>query len=160
MKCASLIRKKYSFNNIQILSKYELQNKFESVLTSIKPNEILQDLSFFKDIMIYFDSSNPDKAFLTYKFTLYCYLLTNNNKEEKFFYKIFSKYVKMFIKASHKYYVFIIIKICINDLFNNMKRYLSVDEFNKNIDKLIEDYKKSPYDNILNMNINKFSLLI
>ena len=156
MKCASLIRKKYSFNNIQILSKYELQNKFESVLTSIKPNEILQDLSFFKDIMIYFDSSNPDKAFLTYKFTLYCYLLTNNNKEEKFFYKIFSKYVKMFIKASHKYYVFIIIKICTNDLFNNMKRNLSVDEFNKNIDKLIEDYKKSPYDNILNMNIKNF----
>ena len=156
MKCASIIRKKYSFNNIQILSKYELQSKYESVLTSIKPSEILQDLSFFKDIIVYFDSSNPDKAFLTYKFTLYCYLLLNDNKQEKFFYKIFAKYIKIFVKASHKYYVFIIIKICINDLFKNMNSKITVNEFDKMINKLIEEYKSKPYDNILEININNF----
>ena len=155
MKCASIIRKKYSFNNIQILSKYELQNKYEAVLTSIKPNEILQDLSFFKDIIIYFDSANPDKAFLTYKFTLYCYLLVRNN-QEKIFQKLFLKYAKIFIKASHKYYIFITIKIYINDVFNNIGNNISVNEFDKKINYMIEEYKKDPYNNILDININNF----
>ena len=53
MKSASLIRKKYEFNNIQILSVYELQIKYESVLALIKPKDILQDLSFFKDNLFY-----------------------------------------------------------------------------------------------------------
>ena len=157
MKSASIIKKKYSFNNIQILSKYELQSKYESILGLIKSNEILQDLSFFKDITIYFDSSNPDKVFLTYKFTLYCFLLINKN-QEKFFQKIFLKYVKMFIKASHKYYVFIIIKIWINEIFNNLQKHISVNEFNKMINSLIEDYKANPYNNILDININNFSI--
>ena len=42
------------FNNIQILSQGELQIKYESVLSSIKPKDILHDLSFFKDITKYF----------------------------------------------------------------------------------------------------------
>ena len=155
MKSASIIKKKYSFNNIQILSKYELQSKYETVLSSIKPNEIIQDLTFFKDITIFFDSSNPDKAFLTYKFTLYCFLLINKNQEE-FFQKIFLKYVKLFIKASHKYYVFIIIKIWLNDIFNNLQKSISVNEFNKKINNLIEEYKTNPYNNILDININNF----
>ena len=150
MKSASLIRKKYSFNNIQIMSKYELQNKYESVLNLIKPSEIIQDLSFFKDLTVYFDSS-PDKAFLSYKFTLYCYLLVNNNnnnKQEKFFNKIFAKYINIFVKACDKYYIFIIIKICINDYFKKINNKITVDEFYKIMDKLIEEYKIAPYDNI------------
>ena len=155
MKCASLIRKKYSFNNIQILSKYELQSKYESVLSLIKPNDILQDLSFFKDIIIYFDSTNSDKAFLTYKFTLYCYLLLKG-QEHKLFQKIFLKYSKIFIKACHKFYPFIIIKIAINDEFDSKNKNISVNEFNKLVNKMIEDYKENPYDNILEININNF----
>ena len=125
MKSASLIRKKYGFNNIQILSVYELQIKYESVLALIKPKDILQDLSFFKDIFLYFDSSNTEKAFLSYKFTLYCFLLINYN-QEKFFKELFLKYVKILIKSSHKYYIFIIIKICINKIFKSINKVLSV----------------------------------
>ena len=155
MKSASLIRKKYGFNNIQILSVYELQIKYESVLALIKPKDILQDLSFFKDIFLYFDSSNTEKAFLSYKFTLYCFLLINYN-QEKFFKELFLKYVKILIKSSHKYYIFIVIKICINEIFKSLNKVLSVSEFNKLINNLIEDYKRNPYDNILDMNINNF----
>ena len=123
MKGASLIRKKYCLNNLQILSRYELQNKLESILQSIKSNEILSDLNFFKDISC-FDFSDPEKAFLSYKFTLYCYIITIN-KEPKFFHKLFLKYAKIFIKTCYKYYPFIIIKIYINNIFNEISRKLS-----------------------------------
>ena len=66
MKSASLIRNKYGFNNIQVMPIYELQNKFESVLNVIKPSEILQDLSFFNNLLVYFDSSYPEKAVHSY----------------------------------------------------------------------------------------------
>ena len=155
MKGASLIKKKYCLNNLQILSRYELQSKLESILQSIKSNEILSDLNFFKDISQYFDSSNPEKAFLTYKFSLYCSILTSN-KEQKFFQKLFLKYAKIFIKACHKYNSFIIIKIYINNIFADSSIRLSVNEFNKVINNLIEEYKNSPYNSILDININNF----
>ena len=156
MKSASIIRKKYLLNNLQILSKYELQDKFESTLQSIKPSEILSDLSFFKEISQYYDSSNPDKAFITYKFTLYCYFLINN-QESKIFQKLFIKYSKLFIKTCHKYYTFVIIKIFINNIFNDLNKKLSVNEFNKIINNLIEEYKNNPYDSILDLNIDNFT---
>ena len=96
MKSGSQIRKKYGFNNIQILSQGELQIKYESVLSSIKPKDILHDLSFFKDITKYFDTSNSNKTFLSYKFTLYCFMLVNYNQEQ-FFKELFLKYIKIFI---------------------------------------------------------------
>ena len=159
MKSASLIRNKYGFNNIQVMPIYELQNKFESVLNVIKPSEILQDLSFFNNLLVYFDSSYPEKAFHSYKFTLYCYLLVNNinnSNQEKFFNKIFVKYVKIFIKACDKYNVFIIIKICINDFFKQINNKITVNEFYRIMNKLVEEYKIAPYDNILKININNF----
>ena len=157
MKGASLIQKKYAINNILILSKYELQKKYESTLSSIKPKEILQDLSFFEGLTTYFSPANSDKAFLTYKFTLYCYLMVDYN-QHNFFLEIFLKYVKLFIKASHKYYNFIIIKIHINEIFKNLnKKKLSVNELNKMINYMIEEYKTNPYDNILSININNFT---
>ena len=158
MKSASKIRKKYVFNNIQILSYGELQIKYESILSSIKPKDILQDLSFFQDITKFFDTSNSNKTFLLYKFSLYCFLLINYN-QENFFKELFLKYVKIFIKSSDKsdkYYIFIIIKICINEIFKGMNKIISVSEFNKAINNLIEDYKRNPYDNILDLNINNF----
>ena len=155
MKGGPLIRRKYCLNNLQILSRYELQSKFESTLQSIKSNEILSDLNFFKDISQYFDSSNPEKAFLTYKFSLYCSILTSN-KEQKFFQTLFLKYAKIFIKACHKYNSFIIIKIYINNIFADSSRRLSVNEFNKKINNLIEEYKNSTYNSILDININNF----
>jgi hypothetical protein len=154
MKGASLIRKNYKFSNIQILSKYELQIKYESVLALIQPKEILEDISFFEDLLVYFDASNVDKAFLTYKFTLYCYLLVGN--QDNFFKGLFLKYVKIFIKACHKYYIFVIIKIHINSVFGKFKKKLSINEFNKVINSIIEEYKKNPYDNILKINIKNF----
>ena len=158
MKSGSQIRKKYGFNNIQILSQGELQIAYESVLSSIKPKDILHDLSFFKDITKYFDTSNSNKTFLSYKFTLYCFMLVNYNQEQ-FFKELFLKYIKIFIKSSDKsdkYYIFIIIKICINEIFKSLNKVLSVSEFNKLINNLIEDYKRNPYDNILDLNINNF----
>ena len=101
MKSTSIIRKKYSFNNIQILSKYELTDKCVTVLQSIKPNEILNDLSFFKELSKYFDSSDSEKAFLTYKFALFCYILINN-KESNFFQRLFLNYAKIFIKKIYQ----------------------------------------------------------
>ena len=145
MKYSSLIRKKYSVYNIQILSKYELQNKFESIQESIKSSDVLSDLSFFKEISQYFDSSNLEKVFITYKFTLFCYILTNF-KEAKFFQNLILKYIKTFIKTCHKYYSFVIIKITINDIFNEINKKLSVNEFNKIINHLLEEYKNRPYN--------------
>ena len=155
MKSGSLIRKKYFLNNLQILSKFELQNKLESAIQIIKPNEILSDLNFFKDISQYFDSSNSEKAFLAYKFTLYCYILINN-KEQKFFQKLFLKYTKIFIKTYHKYNSFIIIKIYINNIFNERNKKISMNELNKIINILIETYKNDSYNSILDINMNNF----
>ena len=156
MKSSSIIRKKYLLNNLQILSKYELQDKFESALQSIKPNEILSDLSFFKEISQYYDCSNPEKAFITYKFTLYCYLLINN-QETKVFQKLFIKYSKLFIKTCHKYYTFVIIKIYMDNIFKDLNEKLPVNEFNKIINNLIEEYKNNPFDSILDLNIDIFT---
>ena len=157
MKSSSLIRKKYSFNNIQILSKYELQNKFELVLKSITPKEIISDLSFFKEISIYFDSSSPEKAFIAYKFTLFCFYLANY-KESNFFLKLFIKYTKIFIKTCHKYNAFVIIKIIINNIFMNDKtKKLSINEFNQIINSLIDDYKNDPYNSIMKLNFQNFT---
>ena len=155
MKSSSQIKKKFSLNNIQILSKYELQNKFISILKFIKPNDILSDLTFFEEISIYFDSSKPEKAFITYKFTLYCYNLINQ-QESNFFLKLFLKYSKIFIKTGNKYYFFIIIKIIINDIFDEKKKNLSINEFNLILNNLLEEYKNSPYNSIINMDINNF----
>ena len=156
MKSSSLIRKKYSFNNIQILSKYELQNKFESVLKNISPKEIISDLSFFKEISIYFDSSSPEKAFIAYKFTLFCFYLANN-KESNFFLKLFIKYSKIFIKTCHKYNSFIIIKIITNNVFINDKtKKLSINEFNQIINSLLDEYKNDPYNSIMKLNFQNF----
>ena len=155
MKSNSLIRKKYSFNNIQILSKYELQNKFDKVLLSIQPNEILSNLSFFNEISQYFDSSFPEKAFLTYKFTLFCSILIKN-QEIKFFQKLFLKYSKIFIKSCHKYYSFAIIKIEINNIFKEIKKNISLNEYDNKINNLIEKYKSNTYDSIIELNINNF----
>lgn len=156
MKSSSLIRKKYSLNNIQILSKYELQNKFESVLKSINPKEIISDLPFFKEISIYFDSSSPEKAFITYKFTLFCFCLVNN-KEPNFFLKLFIKYSKVFIKTCHKYNSFIIIKIIINNIFNDKTKKLSINEFNQVINDLLDKYRNDPYNSIMNLNFQNFT---
>ena len=155
LKNTSLIRKKYSFNNIQVLSKYELQNKIDKVLLSIKPNEILSDLSFFKEIAQYFNSSYPEKAFLIYKFTLFCSIIIKN-KEIQFFEKLFIYYSNIFITSSHKYYSFVIIKIKINNIFKNINRLINVNEFNKRINNLIEEYKNNPYDSIMELDINNF----
>ena len=155
MKYHSLIRKKYSVHNIQILSKYELQKKFESIQGSITSSDILSDLPFFKEISQYFDSSNIEKAFTSFKFTLYCYLLTNF-QETEYFQNLFIKYIKIFIKTCHKYYSFVIIRININNIFNETNEYLSVNEFNKIINNLLEEYKKNPYKSIISMNIHNF----
>ena len=155
MKSASFIRKKFSFNNIQILSKYELQSKYESVQAFIQPDDILQDLSFFIDLKKYFDTSNIEKSFLTYKFTLYCYLLVKET-QEKFFKNLFLKYTKTFLNANHKYYSFIIIKIHINEIFDKESSRITVQEFNKMINYIVDEYKMNTYDCILETNINNF----
>ena len=155
MKITSIIRKKYLLNNLQILSKYELQNRLEPVLQAIKTNEILADLNFFKDLSEIYNSSNSEKAFLTYKFTLYCYLLIDK-QEAKFFQKLFLKYSKIFLKACHKYYSFIILKIYINNIFNDIFKKITISEFNKMINNLLEEYKNNPYDSILDIDFENF----
>ena len=150
------IKKKYALNTLQILSLYQLQDKLESVLQNINPIEISSDLPFFNEIYQLSERFGEEKAFIMYKFTLYCSILIND-REEKFFHALFLNYTKYFLKMDNKYYPFVIIKIMINEIFRNINFVLTIKEFNKLIEEEIRNYKMNPMKSILEINMFNFS---